>query len=538
MATVRSLVMISAGLTALILDREHALMHSLTLAALVILIAGPQAVFDISFQLSYLSVLVIGAVVTLWNDLGIKARNRLQRVRNGAVLLMVISLATSLATGPLVAHYFNQFSLAGTVSNLIIVPFAGIVVVPLGLFTGVASLFTHALPLARLNQIVADVFIGAVSFFSRLPFAEFHPPAPGILWLACYAVFFLSLLSYARKRLLSRLKPFEASSRVPGLTKITLALSGAFLVLSSTFSLLPKHETIISFPDVGQGDCALIELASGKTILIDGGGTRDNRFDIGRRVVAPYLWSRGIRTLDLVILSHPHPDHLNGLLFLLGKFKVTEIWTHGLDADLPEYGALSRVAAANHITRHVISAESPPIVLGDTELRVLHPKPGFSAQERKAYAAENNRSLVVRVADRGRVYLFPGDIGDASERYLIQDGRNLKCDVLKVPHHGSKSSSTDAFVSLTKPEIAVMTVGRENPYHHPSDEVVERYQKIGARICRTDTDGAVLIRVKQDRMEIARWSGLMLRRIVLIKPEEWKNVEKQNWQRMWKRISV
>ncbi|MGE5174584.1 MAG: DNA internalization-related competence protein ComEC/Rec2 [Betaproteobacteria bacterium] len=538
-ATVRSLIMISAGLMALVLDREHALMHSLTLAALVILIASPQAVFDISFQLSYLSVLVIGAVVTLWNELGLEARNRLQQVRNGAALLMIISLTLSLMTGPVVAHYFNQVSLAGIVSNLIIVPFAGIAVVPLGLFTGVVSLFTHTLPMAWLNQIAADIFIGAVFFFSRFPFAEFHPRAPGILWLACYMLFFLSLLPYARKRLLSRWKPFEVSSRVPGLPKTVLALSGTFLVLSTTFSFLPRHETVISFPDVGQGDCALIELASGKTILIDGGGTRDNRFDIGRRVVAPFLWSRGIRSLDLVILSHPHPDHLNGLLFLLGKFKVTEIWTHGLDTDLPGYENLSRVAAARHIIHRIISAEDPPTVLGDTELRVLHPKPGFNAQERKTYAAENNRSLVVRIADRSRVFLFPGDIGDVSEQYLIKSGQSLKCDVLKVPHHGSKSSSTDAFVSLARPEIAVVTVGRTNPYHHPSEDVIERYEKIGARICRTDTDGAVIIRTKQDRLEIARWSELVLRRITLIiKPEEWKTIEKQNWQRMWKRMSV
>ena len=172
-ATIRSLIMITAGLAALILDREHSLMHSLALAALVILAASPQAVFDISFQLSYLSVLVIGYVVSLWNDIGVKASGRIMKFAHGVALLMIISLATSLATGPLVARYFNQFSLAGLVSNLVVVPFAGAVVVPLGLFSGILSLFTNHLPLARMNQVVSDVF-------HRTRLFLFPPPLRGV----------------------------------------------------------------------------------------------------------------------------------------------------------------------------------------------------------------------------------------------------------------------------------------------------------------------------------------------------------------------
>ncbi len=538
-ATVRSLIMISAGLMALILDRDHALLHSLALAALSILLISPQALFDISFQLSYLSVLVIASVVTLWNELGIQAQSRLQRIRNSLALVMIISLATTLTTGPLVARYFNQFSLAGIISNLIVVPFAGIIVVPLGLFSGLVSLFTHSLPIAWLNQLAADVFIGMVTFFSRLPFAEFHPRTPGILWLVCYAVFILSFFSYARILLLARFKPLEASTRVPRMTKLSIVFSGTFLILNTAaFFLLPERHTTLSFIDVGQGDSALIELASGETILLDGGGTRDNRFDTGRRVVGPYLWNRGIRSLDLVILSHPHPDHLNGLLFLFKKFRVREVWTHGLDQHVPEYEMLRQTAAEHHIAHRVMHAGGPPVILGNAELRILHPNPGFTAREKKAYAAENERSLVIRIVDRGRIFLFPGDIGEGSERSLGGAQEYLKCDVLKVPHHGSKSSSSDVFVSQTSPEIAVVTVGKENPYRHPAPEVIERYEKTGALTCRTDRDGAVIIKEDQNGMEVSRWSELILRRIMLHQPEEWKTVEKQNWRRVSRRVSL
>jgi competence protein ComEC len=533
MATVRSLLMITAGLMALILDREHALMHSLALAALMILFLSPQALFDISFQLSYLSVLVIGYVVALRNEIGIRPPGRVMRLAQSAALLIIISLAASLATGPLVAHYFNQFSLAGLVSNLIVVPFAGAVVVPLGLFSGILSLFTGHLPLAGLNQLAADIFIGLVSFFSRLPFAEFHPQAPGVLWLFSYAVFFFSLLHMLRIHLLSRFKPFEGSARISLLPKITLALAGSFLLLGFALTLFPGKQTMISFPDVGQGDCALLELASGKTVLIDGGGTADNRFDLGRRVVAPFLWNRGIRKLDLMVLSHPHPDHMNGLMFVLRKFAVGELWSHGLDRDLPGYEQLENIAKERYIRRRIVSAEDAPVMLGDAVLRVLHPAKEFTTHERKAYAAENSRSLVVRITDRGRTYVFTGDIGVEGERYLLGTGRDLKCDVLKVPHHGSKSSSSESFISLTRPAVAVVTVGRENPYRHPADEIMDRYERAGADICR---DGAVLI--KADRLDVTRWNELILRRIINMKPEEWKAVEKQNWQRAWQRMKI
>jgi competence protein ComEC len=537
-ATVRSLIMITAGLAALILDREHALLHSLALAALVILLVSPQALFDISFQLSYVSVLVIGYVVSLWTDLGIKAPGRARKFLHNAALLIIISLAASLATGPLVSHYFNQFSLAGLISNLLVVPFAGAVVVPLGLFSGILSLFMDRLPLAWLNQFVSDLFIELVSLFSRLPFAEFHPKAPGVLWLSCYAVFFASLLHALKTLLVSRFKPFEGSARVSLLPKVTLAITGTFMLLGLALTFLPKKHTMISFPDVGQGDCALVELASGKTILIDGGGTADNRFDIGRRVVAPFLWNRGIRRLDLVVLSHPHPDHMSGLLFPLGTFSVGEVWVHGLDRDLPGFEQLLRVVAEKHIPQRTVSAEDAPIALGSAELSVLHPSRGFVTKERKAYAAENSRSLVVRIADRGKVFIFTGDIGIDAETSLIKKGLNLKCDVLKVPHHGSKTSSSEAFVSLTGAEVAVVTVGRENPYRHPAEEVLERYERTGTNVCRTDRDGAVFLTADGDRIAVLRWAELVLQRIAVDDRSRWSGVERQNWERLWIRTGA
>ena len=536
-ATVRSLIMISAGLLAIISDRENALMHALALAALVILIGNPQAIFDISFQLSFLSVMVIGYVVSLWNELQFKAGTRFQKIRNSALLLIIISLSTALATGPLAAYYFNQISFAGLVSNLVIVPFAGMVVVPLGLFSGILSLVTHHLPLGWLNQAISDMFISTVSFFSRLPFAEFHPPAPTLLWLLLYAVFLISLFMHARARLLSRFKPFVSSSRVSLIPLIIMALAGMCLLLPLALSLIPEQRLLVSFPDVGQGDCALIELPTGHTILIDGGGTRDNRFDIGRRILAPYLWNRGIRRLDLVVLSHPHPDHMNGLIAILKKFEVAAVWESGLDTDLPGYGEFHEVMQDRKIPHRLVSADDPPMMFGESMISVLHPRRGFLSHDRQAYSAENNRSLVVQVKSEGRSLLFMGDVGTEVERDIMMSMRGMKTDLIKVPHHGSKSSSSEDFVSQIKPAIAVMTVGRANPYHHPSADVLERYEKIGALICRTDSDGAVTIAANKGEFAIQRWNDLVLRRIALDDRATWGGQELVNGSRLRIRAS-
>jgi competence protein ComEC len=537
-ATIRSLILISAGLLALILDRNHALMHALAIAALIILLANPQAIFDISFQLSYLSVLAIGYVVTFWNDLELTARNTLHKLRNNALLLVTISFSTSLATGPLVAHYFNQVSLAGMISNLIIVPFAGMVVVPLGLLSAILSLFLGRLPLAGINQIVCNGFVSVVAFFSHLPIAEFHPPAPGALWLMLYAIFLFSLGSYARDRILARFKPLERSSRTRKLPLALMTFSGTTLVLLLAFPFLSNNRTEISFPDVGQGDCALIQLGSGKTILIDGGGTYDNRFDIGRRVVAPYLWNRGVHTIDLVILSHPHPDHMNGLKFILSKFNVKEVWESALDPDLPGYEEFRKIIAERSIARKTVSAENVPVELGEAHLRVLHPSRTFTAHAHQAYLAENNRSLVVRITFDKKAFLFTGDIGAEAEQLLVRTSRDLKCDLLKVPHHGSNSSSSTVFLSKMHPEIAVVTCGRGNTYGHPSDKVLARYAHLGTQVRRTDHDGAVTVVVAHDQLYSLRENDLRLSRIGLTDRANWGKIEQINQRRLLIRASA
>lgn len=530
-ATIRALIMILAGLAALSLDREGDLWSALAIAALISLVPDPQALFDISFQLSYLSVLCIAFVVSTGNSLALPSRNRTERFRNSILLLFVISLTAALATGPLVAFYFRQISFAGLIANMVVVPFAGALVVPLGLAGGILSLVTGSFPLAAPNQFLADRFVGLVSFFGGMPFAAVHVPSPDFLFAAGYAGLLASSAIWIRARLFSVYRPLESPSRPARFTRVVLSLSAVLVALSLLLPLFRHPSALVTFIDAGQGDCSLIETAEGTVILIDGGGTRDNRFDVGRRVIAPYLRDRGIRTIDLVILSHPHPDHMNGLLAVLKEFTVRELWGSGLDGELPGYADLQDILGQKRIAFRTVSAGYHADV-DDARIAVLHPERTFLQRSKKAYAAENDRSLVISLTLAGRTLLFPGDIHREGEQALLRNCPDLSCDLLKVPHHGSKTSSSDDLVAALHPAVAVFTVGEGNPYRHPAEEVVERYKGIGAALYRTDRHGAVMVRIEPAGLAAQAWSELELRRISLERLTDWWVIERENWKRL------
>lgn len=228
-------------------------------------------------------------------------------------------------------------------------------------------------------------------------------------------------------------------------------------------------------------------------MLVDGGGRYDDSFDTGARVVEPVLRARGIGRVDLVVLSHPHPDHLNGLLRVLERFEVGTLWTSGDDGHNPKYGELLAQAHQRGVATPVPARfESKGMrvdPLGPWVGDVVGPPPGLDA---------NNASLVVRASYVGHAVLFTGDIGVDGEAELVARGETglvVASDVVKVPHHGSRTSSGDEFLAAVQPNIAVVSVGKHNTFHLPSSATLSRYTARGVHMWRTDRDGAVTVAV-------------------------------------------
>ena len=256
----------------------------------------------------------------------------------------------------------------------------------------------------------------------------------------------------------------------------------------------------MTFLDVGQGDAAVVEAPGGAVMLVDGGGSREGQFDPGARIVEPFLRARGIGRLDVIALSHPHPDHLNGLFRIAERFAVGAFWSSGDDGRNPEYARFRALAAARGIATPIVT-DAP---LGPARIVPLGPFVNDERGERIG-APEgltvNDASLVLRVSFAGRAVLFPGDLEADGEGELTgrrDVGQQVAADVLKVPHHGSRTSSSPELLGAVQPRLAIASLGWRNQFHFPAPEVLARYQAAGARLLRTDVDGAITLTIAPD----------------------------------------
>jgi competence protein ComEC len=357
---------------------------------------------------------------------------------------------------------FQRLSLVGLLSNVITLPLSGLLTLACA---GSAGLYLAApwaaAPAVWAAGLGAQLFLAVTRTFSALPFAAATLPAPPA-WLAAawWVGLGAALLGSGRWRLAGLLAPAAALGlfRDPG---------------------RPGLE--VTFLAVGQGDSIVVRSGS-HLAVIDGGGVPGGA-DPGRRVVVPFLRHLGAQRLDLVAMSHAHPDHGLGLPAVLEAFPADRVWLPvGAGAGELVEGL---VEAAGDTAVEAVQAGDPGLVLGDATVEILGPP-----VEAGGLTSENDRSLVLRIRHRGVVVLLPGDVEAAGERFL-EPG---PVTVMKAPHHGSDTSSTPELLGQARPRHAVFCVGRENRFGFPRGEVVARYQALGARCYRTDRDGAITFR--------------------------------------------
>jgi competence protein ComEC len=258
--------------------------------------------------------------------------------------------------------------------------------------------------------------------------------------------------------------------------------------------------------DVGQGSAVLLELPGGGTALVDGGGFADSAaFDIGERVVAPFLWRRKIASIDTLVLTHPNSDHVNGLAFIADNFQVGALWTNGESRPISGYAALLQTAARRGIVMPGF-AELPRIaLLNGVRVEMLYPPADFLDRRRteRWRQNENNNSLVMRVSLGEISVLIPGDILRAAEKELVAlAGNRLRSTVLIAPHHGSRSSSSDEFIRAVSPKTVLISCADRVASGIPHPQVLQRYQTSSEGVYRTDQHGAVHLTTDGHQVEI------------------------------------
>jgi competence protein ComEC len=255
--------------------------------------------------------------------------------------------------------------------------------------------------------------------------------------------------------------------------------------------------------DVGQGESLLLAFPQGKLMVLDGGGIptfgrrTKPRLDIGEDVVSPYLWSRSIRRLDVVALSHAHEDHMDGLAALIDNFHPKELWTGAIPEQAPGWAAL-RQRAWRQGVKVVPMRAGRRFPYGGAQVEVLAPLPDYEP----APKPQNNDSLVLRLSYGGHSFLLTGDIERQVESELVARGLVGKTEVLKVAHHGGRTSSGGPFLDLARPALAVISAGFENSYSVPHREVIERLRERRVAVLRTDLGGLVTVRTDGRRLRL------------------------------------
>jgi competence protein ComEC len=454
----------------------------------VLVLCRPALLNDTGFQLS--SAATVGLVLsdTLWPVFLVGSRPILgqqpcQRVKRFGRTLSEACRTTFVAQMfclPILSRTFGRIPLTGMLANLVAVPLGSLAMVAgvVGLaFTPISSAAAAAWYTSAwaIHGLQAVAHLGA-----HLPFASLRVvPADIISIVVMYAA--LAALAHPRRRHLRRL------------AWCGLAL-GSLSIVGRPFPLGSHADLRLSVLDVGEGDALLLQLPDGRRVLVDGGDVRRGR-DMGDEVVIPGLLADGTRSVGDVILTHPHADHAGGLITLAAERRFHRLWCGDVPSNESVARRLDQTVAARRLSRRTVSSGDTLARYVGGVLSVIAPDNAFLQDVTETTStAVNDRSVVMR-ATYGRVtFLLTGDAGMRAEDEWMARGESLRCDVLKVGHHGSRWATSDNFLAHCRPRIAIISCGVGNRFGHPSSDVLTRLTRAGVEIFRTDRDGAVQCR--------------------------------------------
>ena len=491
-AVVRAGLMGALAVVALYLGRQSEALTSLAAAVFIMTLINPLDLWNVGLQLSSLATLGLILFSTRFKE---SAERLLQRrlpssraqqlvgLLNDALL---VTLAANVTTLPLIVYTFHRLPVISLLTNMLILPAQP----PIMLWGGGALLLgfvSPLLPVARLLAVAPwlclSYTVAVVRWTSALPGASLELPHFSAAWMwASYALigglwWWSQQADERRRRWLAGLV-----AQLPAATTLT-ALAGALVVTGMALAQLPDGRVHVTFLDVGQGDAILIETPAGHTALIDGGPAPSALFSaLGEAL--PF-WTR---RLDLVVNTHPDLDHLGGLVPLVTRYQVGQVLVSGFESRAPEFTQWqANLAAAQTPVLRAQAGEQ--IDLGDgVWLDVLAPGAQLVSD---TSADANNNSVVLRLRFGRFAVLLPGDIEAIMEEDLQRQGVWMQSVVLKVPHHGAETSSTVAWLQAVHPQLAIIEVGKDNPFGHPKPEILARYRDLGIPVLRTDLSGAV-----------------------------------------------
>ena len=491
------------------LDHRGPPLNALAVAAVAGLATSPLAAFDGGFILSFGATLGILIGVSRFDQIVNAAQPaRADRARRhaapmaarfvlswlrSALALFIATLSAEIALIPVSALLFSRITIAGLALNLIAIPLMAVVQGG-AMCTLAASEVSPRIAEAfgYITHLATSGLLRSASLVDLAPWTSQHVVPPAVWVIAIY--YACSALLFSRR--------FWRMGALGIVVVTALMVIGPGFATNGGLGRTPSGFLRVVFLDVGQGDATLVRFPDGRAVLVDAGGLPGATFDMGERVVASALRALGVRSLDTLVLTHGDPDHIGGAPAVLRGFSPHQIWE---GVPVPPHMALRELASTARLSgiawRSVQAGDHESS--GGVEMRVLHPPPADWERQR----VRNEDSVVIELRLGAVSIVLPGDIGHEAEQILTPHLVTAPITIVKAPHHGSATSSSEPFVAAAHPSAVIFSAGRNNRFGHPAPVVVDRYQKVNCAVFRTDEDGAIVLDTDGQVVHITTWAS-------------------------------
>ena len=487
------------------MHRKTKLISSVSLSLLIILILNPYKLFDIGLQLSYggtIGIILFSGVLAKKAKLNNLLEGFVNKLKYRVKQLIVVCVSANLIIFPISAAHYSTICLTFVISNICAGPILGVIII-LGFITIFVSFVSIdiAKPFALILNIFIQILMYITKICSSLPFSKLYIKTPSLSQIIIYYmilifIYYICKIRKKKRRLIHRkLLRTVQNKKVQKLFIIVIIL---IFTSMQILKCLPSDLTIY-FIDVGQGDSTLIVTPNHKTILIDGGGTEfESDFDIGKQTLLPEILGQRITKIDYLLISHFDSDHVGGLLTVLESLKVKNAIISRQIEESGNYKKFLKIVKDKKINVMVVKKDDEICIEKNLKIDVLWPK-----REQITDNVLNNNSIVAKVIYNNFSILFTGDIEKVAEENIIREYKDtnlLTSNIIKIAHHGSKTSSTEGFLNLVNPKIALIGVGRDNKFGHPNEETIQRLKNMKVKIYRTDEMGEITIKINKKGM--------------------------------------
>lgn len=475
-SAIRSIIMAILHIIAKAINKKDNFLVNLSLSSLVILIINPYNLIDSGFQLSFLATLSLVKILP-------KIRNSIiqNKILKYIYTSIIVSISANILILPIIIKSFKKFSISMYLVQIFIIPFLYAIEI-IGLITIVVpkKLIFMIKPILEISVLIFDEI-------SKIHFFTIYQKVPSIIEMIIYYIFVLLFIIKVKRKIIKKF------------LKEVLIISILICMLINLTNI-SKKELEIYMIDVGQGDGILIKTPQEKKILIDGGG--NEKYDIGENVLIPYLLNKKIKKIDYIIITHFDSDHVKGIFKVLKKLNVKNVIISKQKEDSENFQEFLKIIRDNKTNIIIVKAEDKIQIEKDIVLEIFWP----SEKIQIADNALNNNSIVGKIIYNKFSILFTGDIEEKAEKAILEKYKNnqeiLKSTILKIAHHGSKTSSTIEFLSKVNPRIAIIGVGENNNFGHPSIITLKKLKIINCEVFRTDQDGEITIKIKNKRMKV------------------------------------